>query len=92
VLVNPELLKGFASQVDDASAALKGLNADALTSADGLAGSSTQWVMRQVGDHFGLAADQIAGNVGAIGGAVRGAGDAYAVEDDSLADSFTRIF
>ena len=94
MLVNPELLRAFAAQVDTAAAALKGfdLQGKASTAADGLAGSETQWAMQQVGEHIGLAAADIVKDVFAMGVAVRGAGDRYEVEDGVLADTFKGLF
>lgn len=94
MLVNPDLLRGFAEQVDAAAAAISGsdLQGKASSAADGLPGSSTQWATRQVGEHLGLAAHDIIKDVSAMGVAVRGAGDRYEVEDDSLAGSFKGLF
>lgn len=94
MLVNPELLRAFAGQVDQASTAMKDLNVDGVASgaADGLPGSSTQWATRQVGDHVYLAAKDIIDDVTSMGFAVRGAGDTYEVEDGALAEGFKRLF
>jgi hypothetical protein len=94
MLVNPELLRAFAGQVDTATAAMDDidLQSKAGTAADGLPGSATQWATRQVGDHVWLAANDIIQDVGAMGVAVRGAGDRYEVEDGSLAGDFERLF
>jgi len=94
MLVDPDLLRGFAEQVDAATAAMSGsdLQGKASSAADGLPGSSTQWATRQVGEHLGLAAHDIVKDVSAMGIAVRGAGDKYEVEDDSLAGSFKGLF
>lgn len=94
MLVNPELLRGFARQVDTASADIKSSNIGhaAAASADGLPASTTQWAMRLVEEHMGSQVDAIARNVGAMGRAVRGAGDRYEVEDNSLAGTFDGLF
>jgi uncharacterized protein YukE len=94
MLVNPELLKGFASQVDSASAAIKSADVGhvASTSADGLQGSTTQWAMRLVGDHMTSQVNAIAKNVADMGTAVRGAANKYEVSDDALASTFDGIF
>jgi hypothetical protein len=95
VLVDPELLKDFARQVDVASATLKGADDGLKTAgaaADGLPGSETQWIMRQVGDHLSLIGDHIASQVANMGVMVRGAGDRYEVDDDTLAGNFKRLF
>jgi hypothetical protein len=94
MLVNPELLKAFAGQVDAAASAMSGSDISGKTSsaADGLPGSSTQWAMRQVGEHLGLAAHGIIKDVSAMGIAVRGAADRYEVEDDALAGNFKGLF
>ncbi|MEU0494936.1 hypothetical protein [Mycobacterium sp. NPDC006124] len=94
MLVNPDLLRGFAQQVDVATAAMRGsdLQGKASSAADGLPGSTTQWATREVGEHLGLAAHDIIRDVAAMGIAVRGAGDHYEVEDDSLATNFNGLF
>ena len=94
MLVNPDLLRGFAAQVDAATAAMSGsdLQGTASSAEDGLPGSSTQWAAREVGEHLGLAAHDIISDVSAMGVAVRGAGDRYEVEDDSLAKSLQGLF
>jgi hypothetical protein len=94
MLVDPELLRAFAGQVDQATSAMSGINANGTASfvADGLPGSQTQWATRQVGDHVYLAAKDVIGDVASTGIAVRGAGDRYEVEDRALADGFKRLF
>jgi hypothetical protein len=94
VLVDPEVLRAFAAQVDAAATSAGGLNvgSTAPTAADGLPGSSTQWAAREVGQHLGLAADDIVKDINAMATAVRGAGDRYEVDDSELADDFTHLF
>jgi hypothetical protein len=94
VLVDPELLRAFAGQVDAASMAMSGVNVDGTASggADGLPGSETQWATRQVGDDVYLVAKDIVDDVASIGIAVRGAGERYEVEDDALAHGLKRLF
>jgi len=94
MLVDPELLRGFAQQVDTTTAAMSGsdLQGKVSSAADGLPGSATQWATREVGEHLGLAAHDIIQDVSAMGIAVRGAGDRYEVEDHSLAASFKGLF
>jgi hypothetical protein len=93
-LVNPDLLRAFAGQVETASASIRsaGIGQTASTAADGIPGSTTQWAMRLVGDHVTQRANAIATNVTNMGLAVRGAGDTYEVEDDALAGSFDKLF
>ena len=93
-MVDPEVLKAFAAQVDAVEAALAGLDVEAAStsSADGLPGSSTQWAVRQVGHHLGVAARDIISDIGAMATAVRGAGDRYEVEDADLAGTFKQLF
>src|SRR5690349_22837128 len=93
VLVDPEVLKAFAAQVDAVAGSLTGLDvsATATSSADGLPGSSTQWAARQVGRHLGQAASDIVSDIRAMGAAVRGAGDRYEVEDADLAGTFKHL-
>ncbi|MGW0159597.1 hypothetical protein ACWDUN_09785 [Mycobacterium sp. NPDC003323] len=80
--------------MDAAAEALQGLDVAgaATTSADGLPGSTTQWAARQVGHHLGLSAKDIVNDIGAMAGAVRGAGDRYQVEDSDLAGTFKHLF
>ncbi|WP_422744651.1 type VII secretion target [Mycobacterium sp. WMMD1722] len=94
MLVDPDVLRAFAEQVDAAATEISGRDVTAVapTAADGLAGSSTQWAARQVGHHLGLAADDIVKDVQAMGVAVRGAGDRYEVEDSGLSGAFDRLF
>ncbi|WP_343602484.1 type VII secretion target [Mycobacterium sp.] len=90
MLVNPELLRGFAREVDAASAKISGahLGQKMSTAADGLPGSATQWAARLVGVRMTAVTAKIATNVADMGVAVRGAGDRYEVEDHSLAGTF----
>jgi uncharacterized protein YukE len=94
VLVNPELLRAFARQVDTASASIRSADVGhkATTAADGIAGSTTQWAMRLVGEHMTQQANAIAKNVTDMRAAVRGAGDKYEVEDNALAGAFDGLF
>ncbi len=94
LLVDPDLLRAFAGQVDVASASIQEANVGtkASTAADGLPGSTTQWAARLVGAHLGEQAKAIADNVTKMGTAVRGAGNEYQVTDEALAGSFTGIF
>ena len=94
VLVDPEVLRAFAAQVDAVAAKINGMDvgATAGTAANGLPGSDTQCAVGRVGRHLGLAANDIVNDVGYMGAAVRGAGDGYEVADDALAGTFTRLF
>lgn len=94
MLVDPELLRAFARQVDIASASIRSadLGHKATTAADGIPASTTQWAMRHVGAHMTQQANAIAKNVTDIGVAVRGAGDKYEVEDEALAGKFKGLF
>ncbi|GAT14880.1 type VII secretion target [Mycolicibacterium thermoresistibile] len=94
MLVDPELLRAFAKQVDDAAAVIAGIDVDgaATAAADGIGGSLTQWAAHQVGPHLGAAAKDIADDVLAMATAVRGAGDTYEVQDHILSDSFDGLF
>jgi hypothetical protein len=94
VLVDPEVLRAFAAQVDAVAATISGLDVDgvATTAADGLPGSTTQWAAREVGDHLGLAAKDIVKDIESMGSAVHGAGDRYEVEDAALAGIFKQLF
>ena len=94
MLVDPEVLRAFAGQVDAASAAIREANVGhmATTAADGLEGSTTQWAARLVGAHVTEVAEQIATSINAMGVAVRGAGDSYEVTDAGLAGNFDGIF
>jgi uncharacterized protein YukE len=94
VLVDPEVLRAFAAQVDIAAATVTAADVGHKTSsaADGLAGSTTQWAARAVGEHFSQVADRLAQNVTRMGTAVRGAGDRFEVTDDALASQFDGLF
>lgn len=94
MLVDPELLRAFAAQVDAAAASLEGLDVGTTSTAaaDGLPGSSTQWSTRHVGERLGKIAADIISDVSAMGGAVRGAGDTYEVTDEALAGDFKKLF
>ncbi len=93
-MVDPEILRAFASQVGAASASIRGADVGGKTTeaAAGLAGSTTEWAARLVGGHVATQADDIAANVEKMGVAVRGAGNAYEVTDTDLAGSFRGIF
>jgi hypothetical protein len=94
LLVDPEVLRAFAAQVDAVAATIGGLGVGsaATTAGDGLPGSGTQWAARQVGHHLGLAANDIVKDIGYMGAAVRGAGDRYEVDDATLAGTFKQLF
>jgi hypothetical protein len=94
VLVDPEVLRAFAAQVDAVAATITGLDVGgaATTAADGVAGSATQWAARQVGHHLGLAANDVVKDVEYMGSAVHGAGDRYEVDDATLAGTFKQLF
>ena len=94
MLVDPEVLRAFAGQVDIAAATITAADVGHKTSsaADGLPGSTTQWTVRAVGEHFSQMADQLAQNVTRMGTAVRGAGDRFEVADDALASQFDGLF
>lgn len=92
--VDPEVLRAFAGQVDIAAATIGAADIGHKTSsaADGLPGSTTQWAVRAVGEHFSHVADQLAQNVTKMGTAVRGGGDRFEVIDDALASQFDGLF
>lgn len=94
MLVDPEVLRAFAAQVDAVAATISGLDVGsaATTAADGLPGSSTQWAARQIGHHLGLAANDIVKDIESMGSSVRGAGDRYEVDDATLAGTFKQLF
>ena len=94
MLVDPQILRTFASQVDTASGTIRSadIGHKVTTAGDGLHGSSTQWSAQAVGEHFATVADKIAKNVSDMGVAVRGAGDRFEVTDDSLSGTFDGLF
>jgi uncharacterized protein YukE len=94
MLVDPEVLRAFAGRVDAASTAINAADVGHKISAagDGLTGSTTQWAVRSVGEHFAASATRLAENVARMGKAVRGAGDCFEVADDALAAQFNGIF
>jgi hypothetical protein len=91
---NPELLRGFAGQVDSASSLIHSADAGREISgaADGLPGSTTQCAARLVGAQVAEVQARIAKNVSDMSTAVRGAGNRYEVEDDALAGKFKGLF
>jgi hypothetical protein len=84
----------LAGQVDAAAGVITVTDVGAATStaAEGLPGSTTQWGVRTVGEHFSTMADQLVLNVTKLGQAVRGAGDAFDVTDDALAGTLDGLF
>ena len=94
MLIDPSLLRAFATQVETAATGIRRTDAGhkVTTAADGLPGSTTQWGMRLVGEHIAQRADDIATNVTKMGAAVRGAGETYEVEDAALAGAFDGVF
>ena len=92
--VDPEVLRALAGQVDSAAGVITTADIGAATStaAEGVPGSTTQWAVRAVGEHFSMVADQLAQNVTKLGQAVRGAGDAFEVTDDALAGTLDGLF
>ncbi|MCT7657690.1 type VII secretion target [Mycobacterium deserti] len=94
MLVDPEVLRAFAEQVDAAAATISGLDVEgvATASADGVPGSDTQWAARQIGAHLGLVGKDLVEDISAMSAAVRGAGDRYEVDDSALAGTFGNLF
>jgi Excreted virulence factor EspC, type VII ESX diderm len=94
MLVDPEVLRAFAGQVDTASGLIKSCDVGhkVSTAADQLDGSTTQWAARLVGGHVTDAANKIANKVNDMGVDVRGAGDRYQVSDGDLAGDFKNLF
>lgn len=91
--VDPGVLRSLANQADDAASAL--LTADfggkAQRAADCVNGSSTQWAARLVALELRSRAESISDSMTAIGGAVRGAGNTFEVEDAALAGTFESL-
>jgi len=94
VLVDPEILRAFAARAEATAEGVRSARVGdvAVTAADGVPGSTTQWAMMLVGGHIAERADAIAEAVDAMGTAVRGAGDRYEVEDAALAQTFDGLF
>ena len=94
VLVDPEILRAFAAQVDSAATAINAIDLGVIApaAADGVQGSDTQWAAREIGRHLGLAVRDVVKDVDAMGQAVRGAGEQYEVEDSALAGTFDKLF
>ncbi|MBS9532228.1 hypothetical protein KIH27_01340 [Mycobacterium sp. M1] len=92
--VDPNLLRGFATQADSASTAIRDADVGKLVSdgADGVSGSKTQWMARHIGTHIASIEAAIADGVRGMGAAVRGAGDRFEVEDGELSTKFTDLF
>ena len=94
LMVDPDILRAFAGQVDTTSTVIADGDAGAKvsTAADGLPGSTTQWAARLVGTHVGDQAAALAADVGRIGSAVRGSAGDYEVTDSDLAKNFQGLF
>lgn len=94
LMVNPDILRAFAGQVEAASALIReaDVGAKVSTAADALPGSTTQWAAKLVGEHVTQQATAIAENIAKMGTAVRGTGDSYEVTDTGLAGNFKGIF
>ena len=94
MLVDPQLLREFAGQVNVAATEISkaDIGRTVSSAADGLQGSTTQWAVHSVGDHFSQEAAKLATNVTRLGEAVRGAGDKFEVTDDALSRGFDRLF
>ncbi|MDT5279733.1 MAG: hypothetical protein QOJ20_928 [Mycobacterium sp.] len=94
MLVDPQILRSFAAQVDAASASIRtaDIGHKTETAADGLPGSTAQWAVRLVGRHLAQTVEKLAKSVNDMGVAVRGAGDRFEVTDDALAGTFDGLF
>ena len=94
MLVDPQVLRAFAAEVGSVSASIRvaDVAGTAVTAADGLPGSTTQWAAHSVGEHLGSMANELADDVARMGRAVRGAGDSFEVADDALAGAFDGLF
>jgi uncharacterized protein YukE len=81
--VDPEILRAFAKQVDSAAADIGAADVGAKISSagDALPGSTTQWAVHVVGEHFNRMATTLSQNVTRMGTAVRGAGETFEVAD-----------
>ncbi|OCH79059.1 hypothetical protein A9310_09960 [Gordonia sp. UCD-TK1] len=91
--VDPDVLRSLANQSDDAASGVltADLGGKAQRAADGVDGSSTQWAARLVAMELRSRAESISDSMTAIGGAVRGAGNTFEVEDATLARTFERL-
>lgn len=91
MLVDTEILRAFAGQVDLAAADIDGADVGVKTSSagDALPGSTTQWAVRSVGEHFTRMATTLSQNMTRMGTAVHRAGDTLEVADDALAGQKT---
>lgn len=94
MLVDPQILRAFATEVDAASASIRAADIGHKTeaAADGLPGSTTQWAVRLVGAHLGQTAEKLTKSIHDMGVAVRGAGDRFEVADEALAGTFDGLF
>ena len=94
MLVDPEILRAFAGQVNIAAGEIStaGVGDKISSAGDALPGSTTQWAAQTVGEHFSELLTQLSQNVTKMGTAVRGAGDAFEVADDALAGQFDGLF
>jgi uncharacterized protein YukE len=94
MLVDPQILRNLAAQVETASASIRSADVGhkVETAADQLPRSTTQWAAHAVGEHFSQMAGKLAKNVSRMGEAVRGAGSRFEVTDDALAGGFDGLF
>jgi uncharacterized protein YukE len=94
VEVDPQILRALANRADGAAGTIStaDVGTKATTAIDGLPGSTTQWAVKSVGEHFTQMAGQLADNVARMGRAVHGAGETFEVTDDALAGTFDGLF
>ncbi|WP_330178979.1 hypothetical protein OHB26_20980 [Nocardia sp. NBC_01503] len=93
VLVDPVVLRSFASSVEEASKSIGAIDLAGKIAAvfDGLTGSQAQWAAHRTGDVVRTPLDKFAADVSAMGTAVQGAAGTYEVTDEDLATGFRKL-
>ncbi|NKY60528.1 type VII secretion target [Nocardia flavorosea] len=91
--VDPEILRVFATEVDEASRTVREANlAGAFSTAfDGTSGSAAQWMAQRVGEVMKTPLTNFSDDIDDMATAVRGTAQDFQVEDETLAGRFTGI-
>ncbi|NNH73968.1 hypothetical protein HLB23_29640 [Nocardia uniformis] len=93
MLVDPAILRSFATSIGTASQSIGDVNLAGKIAAvfDGLPGSQAQWAARRAGNVVRTPLDTFASDISAIGDVVRGAAGTYEVTDADIAEDFRKL-
>ncbi|MFC4126034.1 type VII secretion target [Nocardia rhizosphaerae] len=93
MLVDPAILRTFATSVDEASRTVSATDLAGKIAAvfDGLPGSQAQWAAKRAGAVVQTPLNEFAGDIASMGEAVRGAAGTYEVTDEELAGGFNAL-